>query len=258
MTTRPQVRVERADGVATVTIDNPGRKNSLTFAGFAELRDALTEIGHTPTDRAVILTGAGGAFCAGADLSGGVPEGGTVAIMQQIHEAARALHRLPQPVISAVDGPAVGAGMSLALAADVVVAAESAYFSMIFVKRGLVPDFGSSWLLPRIVGVHTARRLALLGDTISAEQALALGIVSEVVPSADLAANAAGLAQRLAAGPPIAMALTKRLFAVTMSNSFDEQLDAEAAAASVASATEDVAEAFRAFAEKRAPQFLGR
>lgn len=258
MSTRPQVRVERADGVATVTIDNPGRKNSLTFAGFAELRDALTEIGHTPTDRAVILTGADGAFCAGADLSGGVPEGGTVAIMQQIHEAARALHRLPQPVISAVDGPAVGAGMSLALAADVVVAAESAYFSMIFVKRGLVPDFGSSWLLPRIVGVHTARRLALLGDTISAEQALALGIVAEVVPSTDLAASAVGLAQRLAAGPPIAMALTKRLFAVTTSNSFDEQLDAEAAAASVASATEDVAEAFRAFAEKRAPQFRGR
>jgi 2-(1,2-epoxy-1,2-dihydrophenyl)acetyl-CoA isomerase len=252
------IAVERDAGLVRVTLDRPQRRNALTVDGFVELGRVLTEIAATPTDRAVVITGAGGSFCAGADLSGGVPQESPVRLMGWIHDAARALHRLPQPCVAAVDGPAVGAGMSLALGCDVVVASSAATFCQVFVKRGLSPDFGSTWLLPRLVGLHTAKRLAMLGDTVTGEQARQLGLVAEVTAPEDVLDTATGIARRLADGPPIALAMTKRLLNASFSTGFDDALDAEAAASAVNTATEDVAEAFAAFAAKRPAVFRGR
>lgn len=252
------ITVERDAGLVQLTIDRPARRNALTLEGFAELGQVLREVAHTATDRAVLITGAGTAFCAGADLSAGLPEESVLGMMARINEVARALHRLPQPCVAAVNGPAFGAGMSLALAADLVVASEDATFCQVFVERGLSPDFGSSWLLPRLVGLATAKRLALLGDPITAAQARELGLVVEVTAPDSLLTEATALARRLADGPPIAMAQTKRLLNQAFSTSFDDALDAEAAASAVNTGTEDVAEAFRALAEKRPAVFRGR
>ncbi|MCX4096814.1 enoyl-CoA hydratase/isomerase family protein [Nocardia sp. alder85J] len=252
------VLVEREAGIARITLARPDRRNALGVGDFADLHRALAEIAASAEDRAVILTGSGRAFCAGADLSDVVPDAATAAIMRPINEAVRALHRLPQPCIAAVNGPAVGAGMSLALGCDLVIAADTASFAQIFVKRALSPDTGSSWLLPRLVGLHTAKRLALLGDLITAEQARDLGLVTEIVPADTLLDTAADYARRLAAGPPIALALTKQLLNAAFTTGFDDALDAETAANAVNVGTADMAEAFAAFREKRTPEFRGR
>src|SRR5690606_32171916 len=151
--------------------------------------------------------GAGGAFCAGAYLAETVPDEPAIVLLSRINETFSRLHRLAQPVVAAVAGPAYGAGMSLALVADIVLAPPTATFCQVFVKRGLIPDTGSSWLLPRIVGLHTAKRLALLGDAIDAGQAQELGIVAEVAD--DVVTRAGEVAARLATGAPLAQRLTK-------------------------------------------------
>jgi 2-(1,2-epoxy-1,2-dihydrophenyl)acetyl-CoA isomerase len=252
------IKFESADGIARVTLSAPERRNALTPGEFAELREILAAIAASRDDRVVVITGEGTAFCAGAFLPLGGPQDPPIIMMRQIDETARALHRLPQPCIAAVNGHAVGAGMSLALGCDLVIASANASFSQVFVKRGLSPDFGSSWLLPRIVGLHQAKRLALLGDTIDAAQAQRLGIVTEVVAPEDLGAAATALARRLADGPPIAMALTKELLNQSFTSGFDDALDREAAVAATNMAAEDAAEALAAFKEKRAPVFRGR
>ncbi|TDB98188.1 enoyl-CoA hydratase-related protein [Actinomadura sp. 7K534] len=252
------VDVDRDGGLVRVVLNAPERRNALTPEEFELLGAELTRIARTPSDRAVLLTGAGTAFCAGAQLAEAVPDESTLALMGRINEAARALHRLPQPIVAAVNGPAYGAGMSIALGCDIVVAADSATFCQVFVKRGLVPDFGSSWLLPRIVGRQAAKRLVLTGEPVGAAEALALGIAAQVVPAAELRATAESLARTLADGPPIAQRLAKRLLDASSTNGFDDQLEAEAAGAAIASASEDVAEAFAAFAAKRPPVFRGR
>jgi 2-(1,2-epoxy-1,2-dihydrophenyl)acetyl-CoA isomerase len=253
------IEFESADGIARITLAAPERRNALTREEFAELRDLFTAIAGS-TDRAVVLTGEGTAFCAGAYLpvDGDIARDPSIALMNRINETARALHRLPQPTVAAVNGHAVGAGMSLALGCDLVLASTAAKFSQVFVRRGLSPDFGSSWLLPRIVGLHTAKRLALLGDTIEAEEAVRLGVVTEVVPPEELAAAATRLARRLADGPPIAMALTKKLLSESFTTGFDDALDHEAAAAATNMAAADAVEALAAFKEKRPPVFKGR
>lgn len=252
------IKFESADGVARVILAAPERRNSLTPGEFAELRDIFASIAASPEHRAVVLTGEGTAFCAGAYLPLGGPQDPPIVLMRQINETARVLHRLPQPVVAAVNGHAVGAGMSLALGCDLVIASEKATFSQVFVKRGLSPDFGSSWLLPRIVGLHMAKKLALLGDTIDAAEAARLGIVTEVVPPEELAEAATRLARRLADGPPIALALTKELLNQSFTSDFDAALDREAAVAATNMAAQDAGEALAAFKEKRAPVFRGR
>lgn len=252
------IKFERADGIARVTFAAPERRNSLTPGEFVELRDIFAEIAGSPDDRAVVITGEGTAFCAGAYLSAEGRSDPAVTRMRRINEAARALHHLPQPTVAAVNGHAVGAGMSLALGCDLVIASSNAKFSQIFVKRGLSPDFGSSWLLPRIVGLHAAKRLALLGDIIDAEEAARLGIVSEIVAPEELDEAATRLARRLADGPPIAMTLAKELLNQSFGSSFDEALDREAVVVAANSAGHDAAEALAAFKEKRAPVFRGR
>jgi 2-(1,2-epoxy-1,2-dihydrophenyl)acetyl-CoA isomerase len=207
----------------------------------------------------LVLTGAGGAFCAGADLS---PRPGEKRHqLDQMHHfgwVGLALHEIPKPTIAKVNGVAVGAGLNLALGCDLIVAGESARFSEIFVKRGLAIDLGGSWLLPRLVGLHKAKELALLGDMLDAKEAERIGIVNLVVPDAQLDAFVADWARRLAAGPPLALQMTKRMLTMGLTMSLSEALHQEAMAQAVTGASQDTAEALRAFFQKREPSFKGR
>ena len=165
---------------------------------------------------------------------------------------------IPKPVIAKVNGVAVGAGLNLALGCDLIVASEQARFSEIFARRGLTVDFGGSWLLPRMIGVHRAKELAFFADILSAKEAADMGLVNRVVPAGELDAFVTDWANRLAAGPPLALAMTKRLLSNSFSMTMDEALEAEGMAQSVNAGTEDAPEAIRAFLEKREPKFKGR
>jgi enoyl-CoA hydratase/carnithine racemase len=254
------LQIDRApNGVVTLTLNRPEKKNAINAAMFDELLAVFREVDAAASDRVLVITGAGDAFCSGADLS----DRGRDARhpRQRLHwvaNVALALHRIPKPVIAKVNGVAVGAGMNLALGCDLIVASEHARFSEIFTRRGLTIDFGGSWLLPRLIGMHRAKELALLADLWSAKEAAELGLVNRVVPASELDAFVADWADRLAAGPPLALSMTKRLLTNSFSMSMDEALEAEGMAQSVNSSTEDTAEAIRAFLEKREPQFKGR
>jgi 2-(1,2-epoxy-1,2-dihydrophenyl)acetyl-CoA isomerase len=254
------LRFDRSDsGVVTVTLDRPRRKNAMSPTMFLELRQVFRDIAADPSIRVVVVTGAEGEFCSGADLS----EVGDVAMhplpwMRQIGDAVVALAAVPQPVIAKVVGVAAGAGANLALGCDLIVASDDARFSEIFARRALSIDFGGSWLLPRLVGLHKAKELALFADIISAADALALGLVNRVVPRDSIDAFVDGWAERLAAGPPIALASTKRLLNASFSVSMAEAVEAEALAQTVNFSTEDTQEAMAAFAAKREPVFRGR
>ncbi|NYJ08711.1 enoyl-CoA hydratase/isomerase family protein [Petropleomorpha daqingensis] len=251
------VQLTRDGGIATITLSNPRRKNAMTRAAWRALRAALAEVAASDA-RVLVVTGAGEEFCAGADLSGGGERRPPLVDMTEVNEACLALHRLPLPTIARVDGVAVGAGMNLALGCDFVVASSRARFSEIFVKRGLSVDFGGSWLLPRLVGLHRAKELVLLGDMLGAEQAREWGLVREVVEPGDLDAAVGRLAERLLAGPPVAMRLSKRMLNDSFEATLDRALEDEARSQQVNFATEDTAEAGRAFLEKRDPLFTGR
>jgi 2-(1,2-epoxy-1,2-dihydrophenyl)acetyl-CoA isomerase len=235
------LRVDRApNGVVTLTLNRPEKKNAMSSAMFGELLQVFREVDDSTTDRVMVITGAGDAFCSGADLAdrGNDPRHP----LQRLHWVADivlALHRIPKPVIAKVNGVAVGAGMNLALGCDLIVASDTARFSEIFARRGLSIDFGGSWLLPRLVGMHRAKELALLADIITAKEAAEMGLVNRVVPAAELDAFVADWAGRLAAGPPLALAMTKRLLSNAFAVSMDEALEAEGLAQSVNSGTED-------------------
>jgi len=252
--------IERApNGVVTLTLNRPEKKNAINRAMFDELLVAFREVDASTSDRVLVITGAGEAFCSGADL--GDRGSDTRHPLQRLHwvaDIALALHRIPKPVIAKVNGVAVGAGLNLALGADLIVASDGARFSEIFARRGLSIDFGGSWLLPRLIGMHRAKELAFFADIISAKEAAELGLVNRIVPSAQLDAFVADWANRLAAGPPLALAMTKRLLTNSFSMTMDEALEAEGMAQSVNSGTEDAPEAIRAFLEKREPRFKGR
>jgi 2-(1,2-epoxy-1,2-dihydrophenyl)acetyl-CoA isomerase len=238
-----------------------------------ELAETFTHIAGRAEDRVVVLTGAGGDFCSGADLSsrgegdrgegdrgGGGRDagGGALERMRRVNASCLALHRLPQPTIAKVRGVAVGAGCNLALGCDLVVAAEGARFSEIFARRGLSLDYGGSWVLPRRVGLHRANELALLAEIVGAAAAAAMGLVNRVLPDAELDAFVDDWARRLAAGPPLALAASKRLLQDSLGSSLEEALEAEAEAQVRNFASADTAEAMRAFLEKREPRFTGR
>lgn len=254
-----EIHLQRSEtGVATLTLDRPHRKNAVPPHGWAELARLFHEVAHDCSVRVLVVTGAGQSFCTGADLAEGAPPAHPLQAMLPVNAAALALHELPKPAIAMVNGDAVGAGMNLALGCDLVVAAESARFSEIFVRRGLSLDFGGSWLLPRLVGMAKAKELALFGDILSAREALELGIVNRVVPDAELHGFVQSWAERLAAGPPLAIQLNKKLLSNAFAIGLSEALDAEAAAQSVNLVSEDVREGFAAFLEKRSPTFRGR
>ncbi len=255
--------IERDQGVVTVTMNRPERKNAANAKMIAELREAFEEVERTQADRVLVLTGAGGAFCSGADL--GDPDGpatGTsvpgVVRMRRLGDVALALHRLTKPSIAKVDGVAVGAGLGLALGCDLVVASDRARLSLIFTKRGLSLDNGSSWLLPRLVGMARAMELALFAEMLDAPAALEYGLVNRVVPAGELDAFVEDWAAKLAAGPPLAMAMTKTLLHAAHTQSMAEAVESEARCQAVNFATADTAEAIAAFVEKREPTFQGR
>lgn len=252
--------IERADGVVTVTLNRPEKKNAVNDVMWDELLETFRTIAANPDDdRAVIITGAGGEFCSGADLSGGSErdEHGLTR-MRHIGDVCLALHAIPQPVIAKVRGVAAGAGLNLALGCDLVVASDDARFSEIFARRGLSVDFGGSWVLPRLVGLHKAKELVLLADIIDAKEAQDLGIVNRVVPAAQLDAFVDDWATRLAAGPPLALSMSKRLLNQSSAMSLAQAIEAEAQAQSVNFPTLDTGEALAAFLEKRPPRFRGR
>ena len=253
------LRVDRSEGVVTITLDRPERKNAINGAMWNELSSVVGEIARRPADRVVVITGAGGEFCSGADL--GEPsenEEHPLARLRRVGDLCLAIARLPQPTIAKVRGVAVGAGLNLALVCDLVVAAEGARFSEIFAKRALSLDFGGSWILPRLVGMHRAKELALLAHIIDADEAAAIGLVNRVVPDADLDAFVDRWVAELVAGPPIALALSKRLLNNSFNVTLEEALDDEGVSQAVNLNTTDNREAIAAFLLKRTPRFEGR
>ncbi len=178
--------------------------------------------------------------------------------MRALGQVALRLHQIPKPTIAKVGGVAAGAGMSMALGRDLVVASASARFSQIFTERGLSVDFGASWLLPRLIGLHRAKELAFFADILTAEEAVSFGVVNRVVPDAELDGFVDEWARRLAAGPPLALSLTKSMLNNSLGLSFDQSLEKETRSQAFNFGTEDTAEAIRAFVEKRDPEFRGR
>lgn len=248
--------VEDRDGVRTLTLNRPERRNALDAQLWVGLADALRALKRDRDIRALVLTGAGGAFCSGADIGTG----------EQIHprykldrltDVALALHELAIPTIAKVTGIAVGAGWNLALGCDLVVATPESRFCQIFSKRGLSVDLGGSWLLPKIVGLQQAKRLVLLADMIGADEAHALGLVTWVKASEEIDAFVDGIADRLAGGPPYALAQSKALLNDGANATLREALANEARAQPGNFATADSGEAYAAFAAKRDPGFTG-
>jgi 2-(1,2-epoxy-1,2-dihydrophenyl)acetyl-CoA isomerase len=246
-------------------MNNAAKLNALSETMTSELVRALESLSGDPEVRAVVLTGEGRGFCAGADLGGMADEyrgGGRARPSDLLDEGYARIVRLiveaPKPVIAAVNGVAAGAGLSLALACDLRIASEAATFSMAFVRIGLVPDSGASYFLPRIVGLAAALELSITGDRIDAERALRMGLVSRLAPAETLQDEAAVLAAELAALPTQAIGLTKRLLRDAASLSLDEALALESRVQDEATRTEDHREGVLAFLDKRTPEFRGR
>lgn len=252
--------VERTDGIVRVTLNRPEKKNAITSEMWDGLYEAFTEIAANRDDRVLVVTGAGDAFCSGVDFgASGMPRdlGGQLAYMRRVARGALALHELRIPTIAAVNGAAVGAGCNLALGCDLVVAVSSARFSEIFSQRALSPDFGGTWLLPRLVGMRRANELALLAEMVSAEEALGIGLVNRVVAAGDLDVEVDRMATRLAGFAPIPLAHTKDLLRQSWSSSMAEALENECRAQVLNNSTKDAAEAVRAFRDRRPPVFTG-
>ncbi len=258
------IRGETVDAVQCLTLDRPAVLNSFNLEMALELQDALSRAGRDPAVRAILLTGAGRAFCAGQDLSV-VPEdleahppvlGDTVRV--QYNPLIRALRELDKPVVCAVNGVAAGAGTSVALACDIVLASSDASFALSFCRIGLVPDSGATWFVPRLAGFARASALMLLGEKFSAAQAREWGLVWEVCAPGDLAARSMKVAAALAAQPTVALGLIKRALQGSQRNDLPAQLELEADLQTVAGRTSDFAEGVRAFREKRPPVFRGR
>ncbi|MCV7052818.1 enoyl-CoA hydratase/isomerase family protein [Mycobacterium heidelbergense] len=257
VTDGPALLSEDRDGVRTLTLNRPRRKNAINPELWLALRDALNEAGRDRAVRALVITGAGGSFCSGADIS--VPDDVHPKYkLQRLTDVALALHELPIPTVAKVTGVAVGAGWNLALGCDLVVATPESTFSQIFSRRGLSIDLGGSWLLPKLVGLQQAKRLALLAETIDAAEAHALNLVTWVVAAAEIDAFVDDLTGRLAAGPPIALAQTKALLNEGADRTLRDALAGEARAQAVNFATADAAAAYAAFAQRREPSFTGR
>jgi enoyl-CoA hydratase/carnithine racemase len=256
----PDLLVDRTDGVVTLTLNRPEKMNAITRDMWVGLREVYDEVTRTKEDRVLVITGAGRGFCAGADLvDAGMPKsaGSRLEYMRGVGRSAAALRGIPKPTIAKVNGAAAGAGLNLALGCDLVIASDAARFSEIFVKRGLSIDYGGSWLLPRLVGIHKAKELAFLADVISAAEAERVGIVNRVVPADELDRTVDELVAQLLQMAPVALSQTKHLLDQAFSHSFAEAVEAEAAAQVVNLGTSDVTEAVRAFMEKRPAEFTG-
>lgn len=256
--TSDSVRVHQAGAALWLTLDEPERFNALTGPMMqlllGELRDAATR----DDVRVVVLTGTGAAFCAGADLGGPDPQDNYDAgSVDAANTLVRAVLELDRPVVCGLNGVAAGVGMSLALACDLVVASASASLTLAFSRIGLMPDGGASALLAASVGRATAMRLALTSDRVGAEEALALGLVTHVLPDEEYAAGLDAVVARLAAGAPLALAATKKAVNAATLTSLEEAFRRERSGQSVLLRTADAAEGMAAFAERRPPRFRG-
>jgi 2-(1,2-epoxy-1,2-dihydrophenyl)acetyl-CoA isomerase len=250
----------RTDGaVAVVTLARPEKKNAMLLAMRDQLADLCEQINDRPDIRAVVLTGAGTDFCAGADIGemgmGGL--NGSFLRARHMHKVIRAVARVQKPLIAATRGVAVGMGFSMALAADVIIASETARFSQIQRKIALPPDAGGAWFLVRHLGVAKAKDLAFSARMVGAEEALALGFVHKVVPDGALLDEALALAREYASAPTIAMGLAKRMFDVAATLTLDEFMDLEGSMLPLAVQADDFKEGTNAFKEKRGARFTG-
>jgi 2-(1,2-epoxy-1,2-dihydrophenyl)acetyl-CoA isomerase len=252
------IRVENSKGVQTITLNRPESLNALNAAMRRELLAALKAAGKDESVRAIVITGEGRGFCSGADLRGGSTEREFRRVVTtEYNPLITAIRDLPKPVIAAVNGVAAGAGVSLALACDLIYAAEEAQFILAFVRIGLVPDSGSTRALVRTLGRHRAAWLIFSGDGLPAAEAQAAGVVNGVAPAAQLPELVLGVAQRLAKGPTLTIGYAKRLLNHAETASLSESLTLEAALQELAGRTQDHSEGVTAFAEKRPPRFSG-
>ncbi len=260
----PVVTTERQGGVVTVTLARPEARNALDRELKEALRAALAAVAADDTVRAVVLAGSGRAFCVGQDLrehAAALPEGPDAAfatVLAHYAPITLLLATMPKPVVAAVNGIAAGAGAAFALACDFRVVAESGGFNLAFAAIGLSCDSGSSWFLPRLVGVARAKELLMLGRTVPAEEARTLGLATEVVPDGELGVAAHALAACLAAGPTAAFAAIRRAIAFSATHPLEDSLRHEAALMELTGATEDHRAAVDAFLRKQQPVFRGR
>jgi 2-(1,2-epoxy-1,2-dihydrophenyl)acetyl-CoA isomerase len=250
----------RNGGVLTLTLNLPDRRNPLTPEMRRLLHERLQAAATDQDTRCIVITGAGRAFCAGGDVAkmGTRSPLETFEHLSGVRTLVEAMVVVPKPVVAAVNGAAVGAGLALALACDIVVATESAKFGLLFSLRGLVPDSGATYFVTQQIGRYRAKRWALTGELISAAQAAAWGLVSDVWPDDEFAERTRKLCDELAAGPTAALAMTKRLINQAGSADLSSALEAEALAQAVATSTADHQEGVAAFRERRAPSFRGR
>jgi 2-(1,2-epoxy-1,2-dihydrophenyl)acetyl-CoA isomerase len=250
------IRVDRHETFRVVTLNRPDRMNALTAELIGEVVAALSDAESDPTCRALVLTGSGRAFCAGADLAGIDPSADLGETLDRgWNVLARKIHALAMPSIAAVNGFAAGAGANIALGCDIVLAGKSASFIQAFSKIGLVPDAGGTYHLPRLVGEARARALAMLAEPVTAERAEAIGMIYKSVDDADLMPQALALATRLASLPTQALLATRRLLAASNVNTFNAQLDLERDTQRTAGQSPDFQEGVEAFLEKRSPIF---
>lgn len=256
--------IDITDGLATLTLNRPDRLNAFNGELLSDLLAAVRRLGDDPAVRAVMITGAGRGFCAGADLSDPsvLPQNGGMldlgALLEDKYNAIFfALRRMPKPVICAVNGPAAGAGMSLALAGDIVIAAHSAYFMQAFARLGLVPDMGSTWLLPRLVGRARAMGMVMLADKVEAERAADWGLIWQAVPDEGLMETATALARQMAAGPTVGLGKIKQAMEAAETADLVRQMQLEADLQREAGRTKDFIEGVTAFQQKREPKFSG-
>jgi enoyl-CoA hydratase/carnithine racemase len=264
---KPFLICERDGGVLTVRMDRAESRNALTEpAQMAEITDLCAQIKRDRSVKVLVLTGTGSAFCAGGNVKdmrerGGIFAGSPYEVRESYRNGIQtiplALYELDVPVIAAVNGAAIGAGLDLACMADIRIASDNALFAESFVRLGIVPGDGGAWLLPRIVGMPRASLMAFTGDTIDAAKALAWGLVADVVPAAALETEAQALAQRIAANPAHALRLTKRLLREGQHMRLDSLLELSAAFQALAHHTEDHHEAVNAFLEKRPAHYTG-
>jgi 2-(1,2-epoxy-1,2-dihydrophenyl)acetyl-CoA isomerase len=254
--------LQREGAVAILSMNHPEVLNAVSAEMLKGMTDALDALAaSTARTRCLVITGAGRAFSTGANLqgrgNGSMPRGAGHALETLFHPFVRRLRDLPYPIVTAVNGPVAGAGMSIALMGDLVLCARSAYFLQAFRRIGLVPDCGSTWLLPRLIGRARAIELSLLGERLPAETALAWGLVNRVFDDEALMGETRRLAHDLANGPTVALGLIRRLYWESPENSYEQQLDLECRMQRVAGASEDFGEGVKAFLEKRPAKFTG-
>lgn len=261
MTNDAPVLLTIRDHIAEIRLNRPQALNAINVATATGLLTLTRQAISDPQVKVIVISGEGRAFAAGGDLAYFLASedrpAAALEVINPIHEAMELLAQAPQPVIASVQGAAAGAGMSLALMADLTIAADDAVFNLAYVKVGNNTDCGASWILPRLVGLHKAMEIALLADNVKADEALRLGLVNRVVPRDELATATLAMAQRLVASAPLAMASIKRLMRTSLQRSLPEQLAEEAAAFVKNAGTDDFVEALKAFFEKRRANFSG-